>query len=136
MDFPAYSCKEVAVTAAMSECLGAAPAKAYLDRDLLLVYDDEATVCNLRPDIARMVDLPGQGVGITARGGDFDCVLRFFAPKLKVNVDPVTGSVHCMIAPTGRECCSRTRSIPVRPPRAAGSSSARSRAIAWGPRAR
>lgn len=87
------------MTAAMTECLGAAPTKAYLDRDLLLVYDDEDLVRKLKPDFAKMLDLPGQGVGITAPGKNFDCVSRFFAPKLKVNEDPATGSVHCMIAP-------------------------------------
>ena len=30
---------------------------------------------------------------------DYDCVSRFFVPKLSVNEDPVTGSVHCIITP-------------------------------------
>ena len=38
-------------------------------------------------------------VGVTAPGRKYDCVSRFFAPKLKVNEDPVTGSAHCMITP-------------------------------------
>ena len=37
--------------------------------------------------------------GTTARGKAYDCVSRSFAPKLKVEEDPVCGSGHCHIAP-------------------------------------
>ncbi len=99
MDFPAYKLNEVAVTDLMEKVFGARPLKAYLDRDLLLVFDDEKTVREMQPDFELMKTLDGQGVGVTARGKDYDCVSRFFDPKLCVNEDPVTGSVHCMIAP-------------------------------------
>lgn len=99
MDFPAYQCKEVPVTEQMVAVMGAAPEKAFLDRDLLLVYDDERVIRGLQPDFEAMSLLDGSGVGVTAPGIEYDCVSRFFAPKLKVNEDPVTGSVHCMIVP-------------------------------------
>lgn len=102
MDFPSYTCHPTAVTPLMGEVLGAMPAEAYLDRDLLLVYDDERIVRDMAPNFARMGELEGLGVGVTAPARDdssFDCVSRFFAPKLGVDEDPVTGSVHCMIAP-------------------------------------
>ena len=38
-------------------------------------------------------------MGVTAPGDGYDCVSRFFAPKLNVPEDPATGSIHCMIAP-------------------------------------
>lgn len=99
MDFPAYQCKEVPVTEQMVAVMGAAPERAFLDRDLLLVYDDERVIRGLQPDFEAMSLLDGIGVGVTAPGIEYDCVSRFFAPKLKVNEDPVTGSVHCMIVP-------------------------------------
>lgn len=99
MDFPAYQCNEVPVTEQMVAVMGAAPEKAFLDRDLLLVYDDERVIRGLQPDFEAMSLLDGSGVGVTAPGIEYDCVSRFFAPKLKVNEDPVTGSVHCMIVP-------------------------------------
>lgn len=99
MDFPAYHCHEVPVTEQMAQAMGAIPARAYLDRDLLLVYEDEQTVRNLSPDFEKVLLLDGNGVGVTAPGIGYDCVSRFFAPKHKVNEDPVTGSAHCMIAP-------------------------------------
>ena len=99
MDFPAYQCNEVPVTEQMVAVMGAAPERAFLDRDLLLVYDDERVIRGLQPDFEAMSLLDGSGVGVTAPGIEYDCVSRFFAPKLKVNEDPVTGSVHCMIVP-------------------------------------
>ena len=99
MDFPAFHCHKVPVTPQMCEALGAAPAEAYLDRDLLLVYENAETVKGLAPDFEKTKALDGYCVGVTAPGDGYDCVSRFFAPKLKVPEDPVTGSVHCMIAP-------------------------------------
>ena len=70
-----------------------------MDRDLLLVYEDEKTVRALTPNFEAIKRLGSVGVTVTAPGNDYDCVSRFFAPKLKINEDPVTGSAHCMIAP-------------------------------------
>lgn len=99
MNFPAYQCKEIEISPLILEVMGTEPKKAYLDRDLLLVYEDEEIMRNMTPDFEKMKQLPGCGVSITAPGKDYDCVSRFFAPKLKVNEDPVTGSAHCMITP-------------------------------------
>ena len=99
MDFPAYALNPVQVTDEMEAAMGARPSEAYLDRDLLLVYDDESTVREMRPDIERVALLDGMGVAVTAPGAAHDCVSRFFAPKIGIDEDPVTGSVHCMVAP-------------------------------------
>ena len=99
MDFPVYSLNEVPVTDAMEAALGAAPKEAYIDRDLLLVYEDEDIVRKMKPDFGKLKQLDGMGVGITAPGKDYDCVSRFFVPELNIKEDPVTGSAHCMITP-------------------------------------
>ena len=42
------------------------------------------------------------GAIVTARadeGAEYDFVSRFFAPRVGVNEDPVTGSAHCVLAP-------------------------------------
>ncbi len=36
---------------------------------------------------------------VTAQGRDIDFVSRFFAPKVGVPEDPVTGSAHCSLIP-------------------------------------
>ena len=53
----------------------------------------------MRPDIARLAELPVRGVIVTAAGGEFDFVSRFFAPRVGVPEDPVTGSAHCCLGP-------------------------------------
>lgn len=99
MDFPAYSLNKVTVTDEMAAALGATPKEAYLDRDLLLVYDDEDIIRKMKPDFAKVKQLDGLGVAVTAPGKDYDCVSRFFVPELSIPEDPVTGSAHCMITP-------------------------------------
>jgi PhzF family phenazine biosynthesis protein len=101
MDFPAYSLQRTNVTDQMEGALGVRPLEAYIDRDLLVVLPDAASVEGLDPDQDKMKDLPGLLVAVTApadRDG-YDCVSRVFTPKLSVPEDPVTGSTHCMITP-------------------------------------
>ena len=99
MDFPVYQYRETAVTDRIIKVMGAAPVQAFLGPELLLIYEDEKTVRGLKPDFEKMMGLEGSGVAVTAPGADYDCVSRYFGPKLKINEDPVTGSVHCMITP-------------------------------------
>ena len=99
MDFPAYRLNETSVTTQMTKAMGHEPLRAFIDRDLMLVYEDEKIIREMSPDFGEMIQLDGGGVGVTAPGKEYDCVSRFFTPKDKINEDPVTGSVHCMIAP-------------------------------------
>ncbi len=99
MDFPAYQLTPAGVTDAMEDALGARPAAAFMARDLLCVMEAEETVRGLKPDMAKLASLDGLLVHVTARGNDFDCVSRSFAPKLNVPEDPVCGSGQCHILP-------------------------------------
>lgn len=69
--------------------------------DYLVEVDSEATVRDLKPDLAQLALLPVRGVIVTAVATTpgFDFVSRFFAPQLAVPEDPVTGSAHCALAP-------------------------------------
>ena len=101
MDFPAYSLNRVEVTDQMEEALGIRPLEAYLDRDLLLVLPDAASVRGLKPDQEKIRKLDGLTTAVTAPSDDekYDCVSRVYVPKLEIPEDPVTGSTHCMITP-------------------------------------
>lgn len=99
MKFPAYQLKQVPVTDAMIEAIGAVPSEAYMGRDLLCVFDSEEVVRNLAPDMEKLLDLDGLLLQVTAPGKETDSVSRSFAPKLKVIEDPVCGSGHCHIVP-------------------------------------
>lgn len=99
LDFPSYELKPVAVTDAMAEALHFRPVEAHLGRDLLCVMENERQVMDANPDSNKLLELEGLLVHMTAKGTEFDCVSRSFAPKLGVKEDPVCGSGHCHIIP-------------------------------------
>jgi predicted PhzF superfamily epimerase YddE/YHI9 len=71
------------------------------------LFDDEATVRNLAPDIPALNRISGEatggrgnvGVAALANDGPHDVVDRFFAPGSGIPEDPCTGSLHCILAP-------------------------------------
>lgn len=99
LDFPAYTLTQIPVTGAMEEAIGFRPAEAWMARDLVCVLEDEEQVRAAAPDMAGVMELDGLLLHITARGKDYDCVTRSFAPKLNVQEDPVCGSGHCHVVP-------------------------------------
>lgn len=99
MDFPAYDLKSVEVTDEMTNAIGVRPLEAYMGRDLLCILESEEEVRNLSPDLEKVKALEGLLLQISARGKEFDCISRSFAPKLNVPEDPVCGSGHCHIIP-------------------------------------
>lgn len=99
MDFPAYALKPVPVTDAIVEALHARPLEAFLGRDLLCVMADEDQVFGAKPDQSKLLSIDGLLVHMTAKGTEYDCVSRTFAPKCGVPEDPVCGSGHCHIIP-------------------------------------
>ena len=99
MDFPAYRLNPVPVTDEMERAIGIRPKEAYMDRDLMVVLEEEQQVRELCPDMEEVKKLEGVLLAVTARGEKSDCVSRVFAPKLAIPEDSVTGSAHCMIVP-------------------------------------
>lgn len=91
----------------MGDGLGAAPSEVWrTERDLMLVYDSDETVRNLKPDFGKLKAFPvGTSVYVTARSSDprYDIVARAFWPKLNIDEDPVCGSMHCTLVPYWRE---------------------------------
>lgn len=79
--------------------LGLPPEVVLAAEDYLAVYPSEAIVRAIKPDLAMLSALDRRGVIITAVGHEADFVSRFFAPKLGIDEDPVTGSAHCQLAP-------------------------------------
>lgn len=100
LDFPCVPSEPISITEQMISALGIVPKEAYLNRDLIFVLESEEDVRKVTPDFAQLERIPeGLGVSVTARGNEFDFVSRGFFPKLKVNEDPVTGSLHCSLIP-------------------------------------
>jgi predicted PhzF superfamily epimerase YddE/YHI9 len=83
-----------------------------MSRDILAVYDDEASVRGLSPDQAKLRNLDeGLGVIVTAKGESVDFVSRFFVPKAGIAEDPVTGSAHCTLVPFWAERLGRSQLV-------------------------
>lgn len=99
MEFPAYELKQVEVSDAMIDALGAVPIEAYMGRDLLCIFDDANIIRNMQPDLEKVKELDGLLLQVSALGEQVDCISRSFAPKLQVAEDPVCGSGHCHIIP-------------------------------------
>lgn len=99
MDFPGYQLKPIEVTDQMEQIIGLRPLEAWIDRDLVCILENEEQVKAANPDLEKTKLLPGLLLHITAKGTEYDCVSRSFAPKLNVPEDPVCGSGHCHIAP-------------------------------------
>ena len=100
MNFPSCAPEPMAQSDALGEALGRLPSELHRSRDILAVYDDEASVRDLSPDFAKLAALDaGLGVIATAKGETVDFVSRFFAPKAGIPEDPVTGSAHCTLVP-------------------------------------
>lgn len=99
LDFPARPGAPLAVSEELAVALGARPREALLARDLLAVFDTEAEVSALRPDLDRVAALDAFAVIVTAPSSDVDFVSRFFAPRAGIPEDPVTGSAHCTLVP-------------------------------------
>jgi len=99
MDFPARPPAPADISVEIAQALGAEPVEALAARDGLAVFENEAQVKALKPDMAKIANLDYLGVIATAPGDDCDFVSRFFAPKHGVPEDPVTGSAHCTLIP-------------------------------------
>ena len=92
-----------------SEIAGARVVEAHVAVKTMAVLADEAEVASAAPIMERIVELPGDGLIVTAPGRDVDFVARYFAPHRGVPEDPVTGSAYCSIAPYWAERLGKKR---------------------------
>lgn len=110
LDFPSRPPQELPThPTGLTDALGATPLRVLAARDLLVVFNSEAEVHALKPDMARLAALEYVGVIATAPGtGELDFVSRFFGPRVGVPEDPVTGSAHSTLIPYWAEKLGKT----------------------------
>jgi PhzF family phenazine biosynthesis protein len=102
MDFPANPPADAAAPPGLLDALGLEAVHVGRSRfDYLVEVADEAAVLGARPGLERLAEVEARGVIVTARADrdGYDFVSRFFAPRVGVAEDPVTGSAHCALAP-------------------------------------
>jgi predicted PhzF superfamily epimerase YddE/YHI9 len=84
------------------EGLGAYPDETFVGMDCLCVFSDESIVRELQPE-PRLLRRIGsaRGIIVTSKSDDskIDYVTRFFSPRLGVDEDEVSGSIHALLVP-------------------------------------
>jgi len=110
LHFPADPPRPCAAPAALLRAFeGTGPLECLRAADHVLVFGDEKDVRDAAPDLGLLSGLETRGVIITARTGEEDIVCRFFAPRLGIDEDPVTGSAATELAPYWAEKTGRRR---------------------------
>jgi PhzF family phenazine biosynthesis protein len=102
LNFPVTPEEPASAPPELIEALGITPE--YIGRskfDYLVEVDSEESLRNIRPDFALLKAVPIRGISVTslATSPGYDFISRFFAPRVGVNEDPVTGSAHCALGP-------------------------------------
>lgn len=111
MDLPLRVCQPFYDEGAIASAVGAQPLEVWtFANEYMAVMRDEAAVRTCVPDQNRIALLPCDGLVVTAAANcqpnngepgrsDYDCVSRYFAPKLGIPEDPATGAIHCALVP-------------------------------------
>ena len=100
MDFPARYPISISAPDRLIQGLGATPTEVLqAENTYMCVFDEEEQVAGLTPDLGLIEQLEMARVIVTAPGRESDFVSRFFAPRVGIPEDPVTGSAHCTLVP-------------------------------------
>ena len=102
LDFPSTPAVPVAAPTELATALGVTPRWVGRSKfDYLLELDSEDAVLRVQPDFGALGRVEARGVIVTSRATSprYDFVSRFFAPRVGVPEDPVTGSAHCTLTP-------------------------------------
>lgn len=100
LDFPADSCKKVALSSELLTAMKKEPIEVYKGKtDYLLVYNSQEDIEKMDPDFSILSKVNARGIIVTAKGNNSDFVSRWFGPQSGINEDPVTGSAHTTLTP-------------------------------------
>lgn len=102
LDFPTLPDRKVTAPKTLSKILGAKPRYVGKSRmDYIVEVDSEKTVRKMKPNASQLAEFPFRGLIVTAPAASkpYDFVSRFFAPRVGIDEDPVTGSAHCCLGP-------------------------------------
>ena len=109
MDFPSRPADPVEIPDHLVKGLRRDVEAVFKSRDFLVVLEDEDAVRGLQPDFSELELIDCEGIIVTAPGRDVDFVSRFFAPRMGINEDPVTGAAHSTLAPYWAERLTKDR---------------------------
>ncbi len=119
MDFPATPIREAPDASAVLSALGLDGEVFDADGSPLVIAANESAVARCVPDMARVAELPGDMLILTAPaeidGRGIDVVTRVFAPSIGIPEDPATGAAHCATTPfwCSKLALQRVRSLQI-----------------------
>lgn len=101
LDFPIYEAVPCATKPEdLVRALGREPKEILKTHNYLAVYEGEAEIRAIHPNMELLQEVDCLGAIVTAKGeDDADFVSRYFAPRLGIPEDSATGSTHCTLAP-------------------------------------
>jgi len=100
LDFPADPPEKIDKPQKLLDAIGKPSVESYRgSSDYLLIYNTQRDIEEISPNFPLLAEVDIRGVIVTAQGDETDFVSRFFAPKLEINEDPVTGSAHTTLTP-------------------------------------
>lgn len=100
LNFPSEEVTLINTPSILTEALKVPVLNTYQGKWKILVeLENEEIVMNLTPNFSKLTELESSGIIVTAKGNKADFVSRFFAPKIGINEDPVTGSAHTLLIP-------------------------------------
>ncbi|MEM6318785.1 MAG: PhzF family phenazine biosynthesis protein [Bacteroidota bacterium] len=99
LDFPVWHNEPIDIPKEVFVAFNHRPIAAFSSRDLLLVFESEQQILDLRPQLPLLKHLSFLGMNCTAKGDEVDFVSRVFDANDAISEDPVTGSAHCGFVP-------------------------------------
>jgi PhzF family phenazine biosynthesis protein len=99
LDFPSQPAQPATEPAGLFAALGGSPQAILKSSYLMCVFENEAQVRALKPDMQALNRKEYGGVIATAPGTDCDFASRMFGPYYGIPEDPVTGSAHTILTP-------------------------------------
>ena len=100
LNFPADFVLPSEMNPEFSKALGVQPMAEFKGNTKhLLLFNSEEIIRNMKPNFHLLKETNARGIIVTAKGITVDFVSRFFAPKVGIDEDPVTGSAHTLLVP-------------------------------------
>ena len=108
LDFPSQEPEKCEIPEELVKGLSKYPLECYKNEDYIAVFGSEEEISSINPNHSHLELLDLRGVIITAPSVEYDFVARFFAPKLGLHEDHVTGSAYTQLMPYWSEKMGRT----------------------------
>jgi predicted PhzF superfamily epimerase YddE/YHI9 len=109
LDFPARQTEPCDTPEALVQGLGKTPLEVRRAKSYMAIFASPEDIASIKPDMQWLGQLDCSGIIVTAPGDQVDFVSRFFAPRLGIPEDPVTGSSHCSLIPYWAERLSKKK---------------------------